>query len=379
MTYLAGRLRMVRLRQMDYFVILVVIAFAFDFGNIKYAMAAAFAGSYLLLELQYGRSLCRGIGSRFLTILTGLFVLFGITVVRQLRNGFQSYAVNEVIYFLTPLCFVWVYAVEADRKNLGNVLDAIFCILAVDYLAACLPNLSISNLQAISFAGSYSAFESGKALWFLVFEWHYLSAGRKKKALLACVLCLFSFKRFCMIAAILVLLLKKWIIRDVPVHRNVFVGMTALFVLLPVATCLVLGSDFAVWFQQRFGISLSALTLSRSDRIQMALASDQIKYGLGSVTTYITEALNEMHGSNIQQRSLHNDLVRIYLECGLLGSVAFTFAFFKAAAFHTSIFYLMCNMFLQSYLNPVFGAGSAGIWSLVYLVMTYAAAEETDI
>ena len=50
---------------------------------------------------------------------------------------------------------------------------------------------------------------------------------------------------------------------------------------------------------------------------EIVMNSGQIKYGLGSVTTYLTRYLNTMHGSNFASRSMHNDLVQMYLECGV--------------------------------------------------------------
>lgn len=77
-----------------------------------------------------------------------------------------------------------------------------------------------------------------------------------------------------------------------------------------------------------------------------------------------------MHGSNFASRSMHNDLVQMYLECGILGSIVFTYVYMKAASVNRMSFALMCYVFFECYFNHLFGAGCTHIWVLIYLMMS---------
>ena len=99
-------LRIKKVRQIDMFFLLVMIAYAFDFGNIKYAIAWCFSAVYFLGNRMYERHKWRGIGKNYLLILKGITILFVITAILQIANGFNSYAINEAIYYYTPLLLV---------------------------------------------------------------------------------------------------------------------------------------------------------------------------------------------------------------------------------------------------------------------------------
>ena len=362
-----------KLRQIDYFFLIVVISFAFDFGDVKYALAGVFALIYIMVSGKYSVKLCfDAVGRRYGLLLLGFGFLLIITFVLQVVNGFNSYVINEIIYFLTPIMFVWVYITRSNEKTIETIMDYIFVIFIFSFFASSIVQLPYENIKNISFVESYSPFESEKAFTFLVLECFYLFRNKKKKAFWALILCVLNFKRISLIFSVLFFVFASWIQQKKAISKKVVLLSTAFFVLMPIITCSVLNGDFNSWFDAKFGVSLAEFTLSRSQRIEMVLDSDEIRYGLGSVTPFITEALNKMHGSDVVNRNLHNDLVRIYLECGVAGSVIFTYVFMKASSFIRPVFLLMCYIFIECYFNHLFGAGTAELWIIIYLFMAYA-------
>ena len=173
-----------------------------------------------------------------------------------------------------------------------------------------------------------------------------------------------------MLVAISFFVLSKWLIQKKPVSKKMVFATVIIFVLLPTLTCVMLNDAFEAWFYQTFHITLYEATLTRSSRIEAVMNSGQIKYGLGSVTTYLTRYLNTMHGSNFASRSMHNDLVQMYLECGILGSIVFTYVYMRAASVNRMSFALICYVFFECYFNHLFGAGCTHIWVLIYLMMS---------
>ena len=365
-------LKIRKLRQVDYFFLLVMIAYAFDFGNLKYAMAWCFSAVYFLGSGLYEKRRLRGIGKEYLLIFGGITFLFSITAILQMINGFNSYAINEAVYYYTPLIFIIVYSQISDEQDVETILNYLFVLYVIVFLKNFAGQLTLANLKSISFTNSYSPFESELAFVFLIFECFYLYMGKRKNAIISLILCILSFKRISMLAAIVFFIFSKWIVVKKTVNKKIVIVTTVVFVLLPVLTCLMLNDTLEAWFYQTFHVTLNEITLTRSSRIEAVINSGQIKYGLGSVTTYLTKYLNALHGSNFSNRNLHNDLVKIYLECGILGSIVFTYIYMKAASVSRILFVMMCYIFFECYFNHLFGAGSTDIWILIYLIMSIA-------
>lgn len=361
-----------KLRQVDCFFLFVMIAYAFDFGNLKYAMAWCFSAIYFLGSGLYEKRRLRGIGKEYLLVFGGITFLFAITAILQMINGFNSYAINEAVYYYTPLIFIIVYSQISDEQDVETILNYLFVLYVIVFLRNFAGQLTLANLKSISFANSYSPFESELAFVFLIFECFYLYMGKRKNAIISLILCILSFKRISMLAAIGFFIFSKWIVVKKAVNKKIVIVTTVVFVLLPILTCLMLNDTLEAWFYQIFHVTLNEITLTRSSRIVAVINSGQIKYGLGSVTTYLTKYLNALHGSNFSNRNLHNDLVKIYLECGILGSIVFTYIYMKAASVSRMLFVMMCYIFFECYFNHLFGAGSTDIWILIYLIMSIA-------
>lgn len=361
-----------KLRQVDCFFLFVMIAYAFDFGNLKYAMAWCFSAIYFLGSGLYKKRRLRGIGKEYLLVFGGITFLFAITAILQMINGFNSYAINEAVYYYTPLIFIIVYSQISEEQDIETILNYLFVLYVIVFFKNFAGQLTLANLKSISFANSYSPFESELAFVFLIFECFYLYMGKRKNAIISLILCILSFKRISMLAAIAFFIFSKWIVVKKAVNKKIVIVTTVVFVLLPVLTCLMLNDTLEAWFYQTFHVTLNEITLTRSSRIEAVINSGQIKYGLGSVTTYLTKYLNALHGSNFSNRNLHNDLVKIYLECGILGSIVFTYIYMKAASVSRMLFVMMCYIFFECYFNHLFGAGSTDIWILIYLIMSIA-------
>lgn len=361
-----------KLRQVDCFFLFVMIAYAFDFGNLKYAMAWCFSAIYFLGSGLYEKRRLRGIGKEYLLVFGGITFLFAITAILQMINGFNSYAINEAVYYYTPLIFIIVYSQISEEQDVETILNYLFVLYIIVFLKNFAGQLTLANLKSISFANSYSPFESELAFVFLIFECFYLYMGKRKNAIISLILCILSFKRISMLAAIVFFIISKWIVVKKAVNKKIVIVTTVVFVFLPVLTCLMLNDTLEAWFYQTFHVTLNEITLTRSSRIEAVINSGQIKYGLGSVTTYLTKYLNALHGSNFSNRNLHNDLVKIYLECGILGSIVFTYIYMKAASVSRMLFVMMCYIFFECYFNHLFGAGSTDIWILIYLIMSIA-------
>lgn len=362
-----------KLRYIDIFFLIVIIAFVFDFGNLKYFMALIFSFFYAFNKIIKNNGIfsIKIFAKESLLLFSSFFILCIITLILQLINGFNIYFINEIIYFITPLFFVLIFVQYSNKHQINDIIIWSFYICVINFIYSFATKITISNILLISFVNSYSPFESELAFLFFIFELFFLAQSKKKHAIISMVLCVLSFKRISTIFSILLLFFSKYISNNIKVKKVYITIMTFAFTVLVVLTCVLSSNDFSVWFYNAFGISLSELTLSRSDRLVMVINSDKIIYGLGSVTTYITESLNNLHGSSFASRSLHNDLVKLYLECGIVGYSFFIYAYIKISSMNLNTFILINYIFFECYFNHLFGAGTTQMWIIIYLILVF--------
>ena len=162
-------MKLKKYRQIDVAFLIVCISYIVDIGNAKYALAGIFAVLYALIMAMNRRNLATsGVGSVFSPILIAIIILVGITIIKQLFNGFQSYAINETIYFITPLFLAWIYVSNSNTKQVSDMLDILFYLCVLFFIPQIVSRLTLENLQSIDLSSSFSPFESGFAYFFLL-------------------------------------------------------------------------------------------------------------------------------------------------------------------------------------------------------------------
>lgn len=356
---------------MEIFFLVIITSYAFDFGTIKYLLTWIFILLDIFLTLKnnnfkYNLGNC---GKVFLHILFGAVVLIAITIIKQVKNGFHSYSINESIFLITPIIFTICYTKNMDNKKIENSMKISLFIFILSFIYKFYSEMTIDNILKISFLNSYSPFESELAFIFLVYECYFLSIKNNKYAILSMIFCILSFKRLSFIFSVIIFLMSKFTNIHKEVDKKSVILLSLFFIILPIITCYAIDHDIDGYLYSKYKISLYDITLTRSQRIELVLNSDQIKYGLGSTTTYLTHELNLIHESDTQQRNLHNDLVKIYLECGIIGLSIFIFTYTYSFIKTRIAFWLITYIFIECYLNHLFGAGTAQLWIIIYIFL----------
>lgn len=371
-------LKLKKLHQVEIFFLAVVAFFAFDIGDLKYAFALLFVVVIIFQNVWVKERaiVINAVTKKIMNIVWCLIFLFLITIVLQLINGYNSYAFNEAIYYFTPIAIIFVYSQIATSESIDNVMNWMFVIYVVNFLYDTAGNLTVANIMSISFSDSYSPFESGYSFIFILFECYYLKKGRTGLAAVSFFINFLAFKRLAVVMGIFFFVFRKVIFNDKKISDLTFYATVAIFVLIPVVTVYAVENDFDEWFYGVFGEDIDELTLLRYSRLEMTIASDEIKYGMGSVVTFMTEKLNDLNETSLDSRSLHNDLVQMYLECGIFGSIAWTYSYFKFARVSRSTFAIMVYVFTESIVNHPFGAGSVPVWIVIYFYIAYFIMEE---
>ena len=59
--------------------------------------------------------------------------MFAITAILQMINGFNSYAINEAVYYYTPLIFIIVYSQISEEQDVETILNYLFVLYIIAF------------------------------------------------------------------------------------------------------------------------------------------------------------------------------------------------------------------------------------------------------
>lgn len=301
----------------------------------------------------------------FQIIICGI-VLYGISLFFQIKNdSLKLYSLEEMYYLIAPLILVWIIFNFVSLKRIPVLVDIMFLTSCFCFIVRFGSEFSFEALREISFVESNSPFESDLAQFFFLFCVFYLYTKQKAKVVLSATLCFFCFKRFTVVALILVLVGFVFIPHRKSVPKWIYFATVVVFVVAPFFTYYMCTDTFASWFNQRFGVDFNLFTMTRFFIINTVIDADLINYGLGTVTNYL-----ENRGVE-GQLNMHNDILRIYMETTIVGSFVFArqyFHTFKNNMFSfLIIFYAFVELFVAHYLGP----GTISFWLIAYLLVFY--------
>lgn len=296
-----------------------------------------------------------------------------ITLGYQICNGFKSYAISEILYLLTPLLFV-ALLVSVDSYNIPRMINALFYGIIVIFVLQNISILSIKSILSIDFFNSYSPFESGLSGIMVIFNLFFLVNGNKKKSIVCCVISYITLKRISVLINLALLIF--WpILEKAYKNKKLVKKLTKLamifFILLPIGLEFFYSDKMADIISSKYHVDMNELTMDRYRRTNLVLKNKKhIVYGLGSTTDFITKYLS--NGSDLENRNLHSDILRLYLECTIIGTIIVTYCYFKSTKNNLYAFILILNAFVDLIFNHNFlGAGNTGLWCIIYMVIFY--------
>ncbi|HAH17912.1 MAG TPA: hypothetical protein DCL29_02700 [Eubacterium sp.] len=339
--------------------------------KVKYILMISSAFLFLLLIIIRRKKLFKnGVFKKEAKLyLLAIGSLIVITAIFQIMNGFRTFAISEFMYLLLPLGFV-ILVVSVDYFNITRILDNCFYVVVAIFLLGNIAMLNPSSVMSISFSSSTSPFENGSSMLFVLFELYYLIRYGKRngKSLVCLILTVLTLKRISVIMAILFFIFAP-MIKDKKIPRWIFWLTIVFFCAVPFALEFFYSSSFSNLFLATFGIDFNDFTMDRFTRTAYVFAnSDQIKFGYGSVTYFLT---NHYGKGDFANRSLHSDLLRIYLECTFVGTFIYNICYFLSVKKDSISYLLLVTIFLQMIFNHPIGAGTVGHWIIIYLMIVY--------
>ena len=296
-------------------------------------------------------------------ILICVGILYFITLIFQVKNmEFKSYSLGEVYYLIAPLLLVWIFFNYISLDKIAKVVDDLFYASCIAFFVQFANIFSLSALKQISFIDSSSPFESDMAQFFLLYCLYYFYTKQTWKSIISVILC---FKRFTLVMLIILLVINKIIPHHKKVPKIVLLITVGIFIAAPFLVYAMCTDSFARWFYLQFGIDFDYFTMTRFQIINTVIGAKLTNYGLGTVTNYL-----EQRGA-AGQLNMHNDILRIYMECTIVGTIAFTVQYFKIVKDNIFSFLLMLYAFMELFVAHYIGPGSTSFWIIAYILIFY--------
>ncbi|RHV11123.1 hypothetical protein DXB77_08070 [Clostridium sp. OM05-9] len=299
-------------------------------------------------------------------ILTCVGILYFITVIFQVKNmEFKSYSLGEVYYLIAPLLLVWIFFNYISLDRIANVIDVLFYASCIAFFVRFANTFSLAALKQISFIDSSSPFESDMAQFFLLYCFYYFYTRQTWKSTISVILCFLCFKRFTLVMLIILLIINKFIPHYKKVPKIVLLITMGLFIAAPFLVYAMCTDSFARWFYLQFGIDFDYFTMTRFQIINTVIDANLTNYGLGTVTNYL-----EQRGA-AGQLNMHNDILRIYMECTIVGTITFTVQYFKIVKDNIFSFLVMLYAFMELFVAHYIGPGTTSFWIIAYILIFY--------
>lgn len=284
-----------------------------------FMLAAVFVSLMPIINVWTGNASYSDIKYYNLFQILLVVVVFSIVSVgAMLVNGFQMHMFKDLFYIFFPmlLCF-GIINVDKDG-SLDYYIDLAFFSYVIYFIYGFRAN-SITLITTISFAESYSPWESGMADVFFIAFYYYYVRNKKIRCGLAFIFNFLSFKRIHVVFSIGFLLF-GWVFRvfkKTDVNKVYLNCVKVFFMLSPIVINFLVSDEFAQWFNKTFtDLDYASFTMGRFDQIIAILNYDMPTRGLGVINYYLEE-------QNAFVKIMHCDLLRVYLETTIIGLVVF--------------------------------------------------------
>lgn len=300
-----------------------------------------------------------------------LFVALAFTIAsiyfQFINREFKFFVIKELLYLITPMIYVFLISNVDTKKNKSFYFKTALVLVIFEFLYRYIPIINLKNILSISFIKSFSPFESNLADIFLLLFIYFLFTNKRILTIICTIFCYLSFKRT-HVAILLLCIICNHLIKKIKVVNPKLVYMCKLFFIIsPFIIMMIFSDSFALWFKSVFNMDLNEFTMSRFSLIMRVIRDDTfVNYGLGSTTAFLTE---KYFISQNVTRFMHNDILRVYIECGFIGSIIFANNYINIARKSIPSLITMCSFFIIMFISHILTMPYA--WILGLLIISY--------
>lgn len=309
-------------------------------------------------------------------IFLSLILLIISFFTQLLNNSFGMHTIRELYFLIVPIFFSSIFITKVenfDRYIYAIFFTTIFCFI---YSFASSGKLTFDNIKLMlnifdNLINSNTVIESNMGQYFFLFSFYFFYRKKYFSGLVSTFLVFICAKRISMIFVLLFIpffLYSNHCKKTNKLNNKKLVQflLFAFFVAITlVINNLYSDSSFAQYFYQKTGLNLTTFTMSRDQIYSLATTSTIKYYGLGG-TTQILEYYNYSGMTN-----LHNDLLMIFLDCGIIGLISFAYVFIYKMPKNIYSLFLITFCLFELLSAHYLGRGGLVFWTILYSLLLY--------
>ena len=332
--------------------------------DIKYVIMILATGM-MFLRLVYGGKLKSKLVREFKSFISLMGIWLVISLILAPNFDYPvHFTVKYWIYILIPFFYSFAAASVLDSGAIEKYFKAALVICFGIYLfeEIGLDSFTSDNFSLISFADSFSPFESSYSAGSAIMLCMYFGYNREKNRpwlILSTVFCLLIFKRAAIIMALVCLILPRFVDKDRIVSRKWVFVQGAAAVILTVLTAWLLSPDYYQKLEAFFDMDLNQFTQGRVAMYGLLVRGGYRPAGLGSSMDFL--------GNMMGKYGMELELIQLLWEVTIVVLLAFIVYCYRLTRRNfycvLVIDYALFNMLMSSSLAAPFE------WLLLYLMI----------
>lgn len=309
-----------------------------------------------------------------------LIILLIICAIFLLYSGYLAHKSNvpiarrtyvEILYLVIPALYAFCIVNTYDFNQIEKLMKITFWSYLILYMYSInIFAVSINDILNISFIKSTSYFESSifafpMLVLFFFFSYYRKNKNNKYYWIGSFILTLLTFKRMIMVWAIVLFILDNIIELRVIVKKRWKYILAAIFIFATViyyqALC---DTGLGKFIVDTLGVDLESGTMGRKWFLSLLFNRKYSTFGYGSSSIVLGEIFNI---GDIKY--LEMDLVKIYLELGIICLSIFTIYLWKITKDNLFSIVMMLSIFMNSLVSH--SLTNPFEWTIVYLTIIY--------
>lgn len=282
------------------------------------------------------------------------------TITQLINNNFQLYLYTSLVDLIFPILVAFCI-LNIDCDNVHSYFSIFFIRTFLQFLIEEGSDLSWNAILSVDWFNSSSIVESSNAHAFCLFVIYFLYRKKYFWAILSTFFCFIALKRIALVYCLL-----SWVIfRFIPNRRMgkiSYYSIGIIFCLSPLLLNWIYSGEGNVFFNNTFGIDFYDFSQSRNVLVLDTLNHFNSNYnGFGTIPNYFESRGEYWAGVN----SFHCDMLRLYLECTMLGVIIYIFSMMGITKRNWKSFYVLLYLFIELIVSHFLGCFVE--WTFFYL------------
>ncbi|MBQ7504403.1 MAG: hypothetical protein IJT79_03710 [Ruminococcus sp.] len=339
----------------------------FDSLGIKHILMVVTIVVGLLSDLRRGKFKISKFSYELKMALFAVISLLVISFGYMAFNGFADYWVSQVYFLVIPLWFAYtIFKNDYSVKRFKSIVRYLLVVTSILYTIFIIDTVFFQNAELeFSFMKSTSPFESETAHFYLLIYIFYTFIEDKKGRAVSAFFCIMAWKRISLICLLLITIAGFMKLRNKRIKIGYIVAIAVIFSIYPLINEYMMTAEFGRWFSEVTGISFVDFSNFRYYAFKAAIDGGMKSQGLG--TFFSVRVPWYGHFVNV---SLHNDIMRLYLEVSIVGLFLFLL-FTGAVARRRFSMFVILYLFLEMTGNHLIGNGGIPYWLLGYSLIFF--------